>query len=112
MILLAKLRDFPYERDDSFRGWLRTVLRNKWREIQRLKTRRVNGGRPATSQSDEGRGSASFTGIAHKSHKSHWSHKAEPFPRLHRRPLTSAAPTFAGNARPAVAALRALHGRR
>jgi RNA polymerase sigma-70 factor (ECF subfamily) len=33
--LLQKLREFRYKRDGSFRGWLWTMLRNKWREVQR-----------------------------------------------------------------------------
>jgi RNA polymerase sigma-70 factor (ECF subfamily) len=33
--LLKKLPEFQYDRNKSFRGWLRTVLRNKWREFQR-----------------------------------------------------------------------------
>jgi RNA polymerase sigma-70 factor (ECF subfamily) len=33
--LLQKLREFHYDRNGSFRGWLRTVLLNKWRELQR-----------------------------------------------------------------------------
>jgi RNA polymerase sigma-70 factor (ECF subfamily) len=34
-LLLQKLPEFTYDRDKSFRGWLRTVTLNKWREIQR-----------------------------------------------------------------------------
>lgn len=34
-LLLEKLQDFRYDRTKSFRGWLRTVLRNKRREFQR-----------------------------------------------------------------------------
>jgi RNA polymerase sigma-70 factor (ECF subfamily) len=33
--LLGKLRDFHYDWRQSFRGWLRTVMRNKWRELRR-----------------------------------------------------------------------------
>src|SRR5437763_1958531 len=33
--LLEKLPEFRYDRTGSFRGWLRTVLRNKWREVRR-----------------------------------------------------------------------------
>lgn len=34
-LLLQKLRGFRYDPQRGFRRWLRTVLRNKWREIQR-----------------------------------------------------------------------------
>jgi RNA polymerase sigma-70 factor, ECF subfamily len=33
--LVRKLPTFRYEIDGSFRGWLRTVLRNKWSELNR-----------------------------------------------------------------------------
>ncbi len=35
--LLRKLPGFVYDRNRSFRGWLRTVVLNKWREIRRRK---------------------------------------------------------------------------
>jgi len=34
-LLVRKLPEFNYDRDRSFRGWLRTVVLNKWRETQR-----------------------------------------------------------------------------
>jgi RNA polymerase sigma-70 factor (ECF subfamily) len=34
-LLVQKLPQFRYDRDKSFRSWLRTVLRNKWVEHQR-----------------------------------------------------------------------------
>jgi RNA polymerase sigma-70 factor, ECF subfamily len=34
-VLLGKLCDFRYDREKSFRAWLRTVLHNKWRELKR-----------------------------------------------------------------------------
>lgn len=34
-LLLQKLPEFQYDRDKSFRAWLHTVLRNKWREQRR-----------------------------------------------------------------------------
>src|SRR5262245_15468278 len=33
--LLKKMPDFAYDKDKSFRGWLRTVAINKWRESKR-----------------------------------------------------------------------------
>jgi RNA polymerase sigma-70 factor (ECF subfamily) len=33
--LYRKLPDFTYDRQGSFRGWLRTLVLNKWREKQR-----------------------------------------------------------------------------
>jgi RNA polymerase sigma-70 factor (ECF subfamily) len=34
-LLLRKLPEFTYDRNQGFRGWLRTVLLNKWRELRR-----------------------------------------------------------------------------
>src|SRR5262249_16917032 len=34
-LLIRKLPDFIYNRQGSFRSWLRTVLLNKWREVRR-----------------------------------------------------------------------------
>jgi RNA polymerase sigma-70 factor (ECF subfamily) len=41
--LLRKLPDFSYDRQKSFRGWLRTVTLNKHREIQRHSRREGTG---------------------------------------------------------------------
>ncbi len=35
LLLYRKLPQFDYDRAGSFRGWLRTVLLNKWRETRR-----------------------------------------------------------------------------
>lgn len=32
LVLFRKLPEFEYERDGSFRGWLRTIVMNKWRD--------------------------------------------------------------------------------
>jgi RNA polymerase sigma-70 factor (ECF subfamily) len=34
-LLVLKMPEFAYNQQKSFRGWLRTVLHNKWRERQR-----------------------------------------------------------------------------
>jgi RNA polymerase sigma-70 factor, ECF subfamily len=34
-VLVVKLPKFAYQRDGSFRGWLRTVMRNLWADRQR-----------------------------------------------------------------------------
>jgi RNA polymerase sigma-70 factor (ECF subfamily) len=34
-VVVQKLPDFVYDRGQSFRGWLRTILSNKWRDLQR-----------------------------------------------------------------------------
>jgi RNA polymerase sigma-70 factor (ECF subfamily) len=34
-LLLTKMPTFEYDRRRSFRGWLRTTLLNKWRQLQR-----------------------------------------------------------------------------
>jgi RNA polymerase sigma-70 factor (ECF subfamily) len=48
-VLVAKLPDFVYDRDKSFRGWLRTILSNKWRDRQRRRAAEppLQAGRPA-----------------------------------------------------------------
>jgi RNA polymerase sigma-70 factor (ECF subfamily) len=37
-LLVQKLPEFTYDPDKSFRGWLRTVTLNKWRDNQRRRT--------------------------------------------------------------------------
>lgn len=37
VVLVAKLPTFEYRRDGTFRGWLRTLTINKYREVQRRK---------------------------------------------------------------------------
>jgi RNA polymerase sigma-70 factor (ECF subfamily) len=36
--LVQKLPEFSYDRHKSFRGWLRTVLLNRWRDTRRRRT--------------------------------------------------------------------------
>jgi RNA polymerase sigma-70 factor, ECF subfamily len=44
-ILVRKLPDFTYDRQRSFRGWLRTVTLNKWRDLRRRRTLVQQGGK-------------------------------------------------------------------
>ncbi len=37
-ILVRKLPEFTYDRDRTFRGWLRTVMLNQWRTTRRRRT--------------------------------------------------------------------------
>src|SRR5262245_56673632 len=37
-VLIVRLPEFVYDRKKSFRGWLRTVLSNKWRDRQRRRS--------------------------------------------------------------------------
>jgi len=37
ILLMQKLPEFQYDPQRSFRGWLRTVMLNKWRDHQRLR---------------------------------------------------------------------------
>jgi RNA polymerase sigma-70 factor (ECF subfamily) len=41
VVLVRKLPEFDYDRDRSFRGWLKTVLENKWRDHQRRRSAKV-----------------------------------------------------------------------
>jgi RNA polymerase sigma-70 factor (ECF subfamily) len=34
-VLVRKLPEFRYDRQGSFRGWLRTIIHNRWRDLQR-----------------------------------------------------------------------------
>jgi RNA polymerase sigma-70 factor (ECF subfamily) len=43
-LLVVKLPEFTYDRDKSFRAWLRTVTLNRWRERCRRKSERVGAG--------------------------------------------------------------------
>ncbi|HEV3263786.1 MAG TPA: sigma-70 family RNA polymerase sigma factor [Gemmataceae bacterium] len=47
VLLVQKLPEFTYDRHKSFRGWLRTVALNKWRENQRRRTVAVEVRDPA-----------------------------------------------------------------
>jgi RNA polymerase sigma-70 factor, ECF subfamily len=49
--LLKKMPEFAYDKDKSFRGWLRTVAINKWREFKR---RRQVAAQPLQEGRDEG----------------------------------------------------------
>jgi RNA polymerase sigma-70 factor, ECF subfamily len=42
--LIRKLPEFAYDHNKGFRNWLRTVLMNKWREIQRRQPSMTVGG--------------------------------------------------------------------
>jgi RNA polymerase sigma-70 factor, ECF subfamily len=37
VLLVQKLPEFTYDPQRSFRGWLRTVMQNKWRDSRRLR---------------------------------------------------------------------------
>jgi RNA polymerase sigma-70 factor (ECF subfamily) len=39
VVLVRKLPEFAYDPGQSFRGWLRTVLHNKWRNFRRQRER-------------------------------------------------------------------------
>lgn len=44
-ILVTKLPEFVYDRGKSFHGWLRTLVVNRWRDLQKRKTLvRTTGG--------------------------------------------------------------------
>jgi len=43
-VLLRKLPEFQYDRQKSFRSWLRTVTMNKWKERARRRTEHAVGG--------------------------------------------------------------------
>jgi RNA polymerase sigma-70 factor (ECF subfamily) len=47
LVLVQKLRRFGYDQDGSFRGWLRTVLLNVWRNDQRRHRLPVDGAPPS-----------------------------------------------------------------
>jgi RNA polymerase sigma-70 factor (ECF subfamily) len=44
VLLVQKLPEFTYDPKKSFRGWLRTVTMNKWRDYQRLRRLPVEQG--------------------------------------------------------------------
>lgn len=50
-LLVQKMPDFVYDRNKSFRSWLRTVTLNKWREKRRRPM--VAAVQPASGQLDE-----------------------------------------------------------
>ena len=50
LVLSQRLGTFDYDRHKSFRGWLRTILRNKWRDRQRRAPLPLAGGEVALDQ--------------------------------------------------------------
>ena len=44
LVLSQRMTGFEYHRQKSFRGWLRTILHNKWRDRQRRATLPLDGG--------------------------------------------------------------------
>jgi RNA polymerase sigma factor (sigma-70 family) len=49
--LVQYLREFRYNPEESFRGWLRTVTRNAWHDFCRLRSRAVAGSGDSAVQS-------------------------------------------------------------
>jgi len=45
--LLTKLPEFDYDRDRSFRAWLRTITLNRWRDLRRRQAVRAHAGSEA-----------------------------------------------------------------
>jgi RNA polymerase sigma-70 factor (ECF subfamily) len=54
--LCRVLPNFEYDRQKSFRAWLRTVLTNKWRETHRRKPRPAAGGEALVNVAEPQRG--------------------------------------------------------
>lgn len=52
VLLIQKLPEFEYDRQGSFRGWLRTVTLNRWRDL--LRRRRVEASLETVDESDGG----------------------------------------------------------
>ena len=50
---MRKLPEFTYDPGQSFRGWLRTVLRNKWQEIQRRQPQPTAAGIPVEREGED-----------------------------------------------------------
>jgi RNA polymerase sigma-70 factor (ECF subfamily) len=50
--LVEKLPAFQYDPDRSFRGWLRAVAHNRWRNLQRRAQLPMSGGVPADDLAD------------------------------------------------------------
>ncbi|MGE0606293.1 MAG: RNA polymerase sigma factor [Pirellulales bacterium] len=52
-LLIQKLPEFMYQQGGSFRGWLKTVTLNKWRERCRQAAARHENGQPPPDVADE-----------------------------------------------------------
>ena len=50
LVLSQRLAGFDYDRQKSFRGWLRTILMNKWRDRQRRAVLPLAGGNISLEQ--------------------------------------------------------------
>ncbi len=66
-ILVRKLPEFDYDPAKGFRGWLRTITLNKWREILRRRAARPDGANPfALEEVEAPPGDEPFWEIEHR----------------------------------------------
>lgn len=69
VVLVQKLPEFAYDPSQSFRGWLRTIALNKWRErCRRFTARPDKGGDTGLSGVAEGDSGAAFEEAEYREH--------------------------------------------
>ena len=69
MVLLNKLEDFEYDAGRSFRGWLRTIMMNKCRDLLRKRARGISEIDPAACDNVGGPDSVSrLADVEYKNH--------------------------------------------
>lgn len=69
VVLVQKLPEFAYDPSQSFRGWLRTIALNKWRErCRRFTARPDKGGDTGLSSVDDGNSAMTFDEAEYREH--------------------------------------------
>ena len=68
MLLMQKLPEFEYNASRSFRGWLRTVTLNKWRDMRRLRRVRVTDADTDLADEKEADAAAAFEEAEYRAH--------------------------------------------